>query len=198
MRSASLVLPLLFAAACNGADLEGPTGPAFQPVELFADCPAHPPAVDVPSPARDSIALLPVAGSDEYRVVLARTIPGGFGGMWTDSLGRRTIALVDLSQREAAVAALRADPNYGRLTTDDMVVVPARWNFAQLVEWDFYLRSAVIAAGDVVGIDRDESTNRLTYGVRTEVGRDRLIAELHAAGAPCGLVVIEHDTSVDQ
>jgi hypothetical protein len=128
-------------------------------------------------------------------------VPGGFAGEWIGSDGRFTIGLVDVAQRDAALAALHADPLLPRPVPLDAAVVQARWNFAQLVEWDRYLTPALGHEPDLTGVDRDELANRLVFGVQTAAGRDRLITALRAAGAPCGLIQIKAEQApvpVDQ
>jgi hypothetical protein len=197
MRSAVLGLACLALVACGGNEPLAPLGresskPAFATVELFADCPASVAGIDLPAAVRDSIrALIPTNYLDGQLAAVARRVPGGFAGAWIGPGGRFTIGLVDTTQREAAVAALHTDPLMPWPVPLDAAAVPARWNFAQLVEWDLYLTSALGHEPDLVGIDRDELANRVVYGVRTVAGRDRMIQALRAAGAPCGLILIK-------
>jgi hypothetical protein len=96
---------------------------------------------------------------------------------------------------------LHADPLLPRPVPLYAAVVQARWNFAQLVEWDRYLTPALGHEPDLTGVDRDELANRLVFGVQTAAGRDRLITALRAAGAPCGLIQIKAEQApvpVDQ
>jgi hypothetical protein len=196
MRSVLLCLAGLVLAACDGASPTGlvgrePSKPAFATVELFADCPDSVAAVDIPAAVRDSIQAGIASNYFDGRLaIVARRVPGGFAGEWTGADGRFTVGLVDLTQRDAALAALHDDPLLPRQVPLDAAVVQTRWNFAQLVEWDRYLTPALGREPDLVGIDRDELANRLVYGVRTVAGRDRVISALRAAGAPCGLIQI--------
>ena len=197
MRCVLLSLVGLVLAACDGASPTGVVGPesskpAFATVELFAGCPDSVAAVDIPLAVRDSIqAGIAANYYDGQLAIVARRVPGGFAGEWIGADGRFTIGLVDLSQRDAALAALHVDPLLPRPVPLDAAVVQERWNFAQLVEWDRYLTPALLHEPDLVGIDRDELANRLVYGVRTAAGRDRVISALRAAGAPCGLIQIK-------
>jgi hypothetical protein len=199
MRSAVLSLTCLALVACGGYEPLAPLGhehskPAFATVELFADCPDSITAVDLPAAVRDSIrGLIPTNYLDGQLAAVARRVPGGFAGAWIGPGGRFTIGLVDTTQREAALAALHTDPLMPWPVPLDAAVVPARWNFAQLVDWDRYLTPVLVAEPEFVGVDRSELANRVVLGVKTAAGRDRLTAALRAAGAPCGLIQIKAD-----
>ncbi len=197
MRRALLSLVGLVLAGCDGSSPTGLVGPesskpAFATVELFADCPDSVAAVDIPAAVRDSIqAGIAPNYFDGRLAIVARRVPGGFAGEWIGTDGRFTIGLVDPTRRGAALAALHADPLLPRSVPLDAAVVPARWNFAQLVEWDRYLGARIGREPELSSVDRDELANRLVYGVRTAAARDRLSAALRAAGAPCGLIRIK-------
>ena len=68
---------------------------------------------------------------------------------------------------------------------------PARWDFAQLVDWFDYLLPRVAAAGLPITADKDESLNRVRFSVVSIEQRDKVVAALAALPVPCDLVVVD-------
>ena len=105
---------------------------------------------------------------------LATVVPGGFAGTFYDSTHTLILMLAEPAQ---ASAAKRALAEHG-LALQQATVRPARWNFAQLVDWFDYIlpRLGVPAAAD-----KDEALNRIRFSVTSIELRDRVIAALSGA-----------------
>ena len=148
------------------------------------------PATDLPEAARASLRAGGTFGtSDDGWAALARDVPGGFAGVFYDG-GRPVLLLTNPARAAAAKAALASRiPGFPVSSAE---VRPARWTFAQLVDWGSYLmQSATLwQAGGIVSVDRDEVENRLAYGVEDAVAQDRVAAALAALDLPCDLVLI--------
>jgi len=65
--------------------------------------------------------------------------------------------------------------------------------FAQLVDWYNYLlvHTSVWTTAGIVAGDKDESTNRIHFGIQTRAGRDELKKKLLAADVPCDLILLD-------
>jgi len=117
---------------------------------------------------------------------LARTVPGGFAGVFRDSSHVQVLMLTQPARADAAKQALS-----GRLgiSVTEATVREARWDFAQLVDWFNYLFPR-LRVGPVSG-DKDESINRIRLSVTTVALRDSLVRSLAALPLPCDLVVVD-------
>ena len=92
--------------------------------------------------------------------------------------------------RAAAEAVLSEHRVDGRVWGPPMHVRPGRWSFAELYDWDRYLRPRV-ANASISGYDIDEGHNRLLYSVTTAAAKRELERRLTDLGVPCFLVAIE-------
>jgi hypothetical protein len=135
-----------------------------------------PSAPDVIAEARrDSMRAPETQSMDAAWVELARTLPGGFAGMYyqpieRDARGkpanmrRVVIRLSRPDERDAALPLLlprMAPMLYGLvIDTSAVHVVAARWDFAQLDEWRRYLDMR-LALGGVTSSDTDEGANQV-------------------------------------
>jgi hypothetical protein len=69
----------------------------------------------------------------------------------------------------------------------------ARWDFAQLHDWQAYvLKQGIARSGSGVNrSDNDELANRISFGVVDAAARARVADELDALGVPCDLVLVK-------
>jgi len=151
---------------------------------------------DVPATAlslqrRDSLPPDPDSANPDGRWArIARLVPGGWGGgIFLDS-GVATYYLRDTTQRSAAEAVLNQYRIDGRVWGPPMHVRRGRWSFAELYDWDRYLRRR-IATASFSSADLDEGHNRLLYGVTTAAAKREVERRLAELGVPCFLVAIE-------
>ena len=194
------------ALACTSASVGRPDhahGGLPGPVAV-ASCDERGPGPSLPAAALDSFpASDDDRSSDAQLARFAREVPGGFAGYYLERPSgaplrdgaprqRGVVRLVDPSQREAAVQALtpRMAAMYRGHSLDlsDAVILPARWDFAQLYDWYSYLSPHVWSVHGVQSSDIDETGNRIVFGV---MGNDtrRLLEERFATlRVPCGLV----------
>jgi hypothetical protein len=154
-------------------------------------CPAGAPAVVLSPERRDSLPPDPgLTNSDSRWAWIARVVPGGWGGgIFLDS-GFANYYLRDTMMRAAAEGVLNEHRVDGRVWGPPMHVRVGRWSFAELYDWDRYLRPRV---GNVSfsGYDIDEAHNRLLYSLTTAAAKRDLERRLADLGGPCFLVAIE-------
>jgi hypothetical protein len=127
---------------------------------------------------------------DERWADLAKRVPGGFAGIvYVDS--KPVLLLTDPSQAAAAKEALA--PEFPRFDIRGAEVRQARWDFAQLVEWQAYLmiNGHVWQTPGMTTSDNDEAINRISYGVLDDASRARLASRLAGMNLPCDLIAIE-------
>jgi hypothetical protein len=175
------------------------------------------PARSVPQPARDSVQvqIARVRGSrpqpirdDYWHAELAREMPGRFAGLYLGSptppyIGsiqgerRLVVLLADTTDVTRALAALQA--RFGpRVIIDglrfaDAVVRKARWDFAQLLEWQHFL---VPVVREVMGGRRfaggvSAVRNRVVFEVPDATAMRIVEARLAALDLPCDLLRLE-------
>jgi len=122
---------------------------------------------------------------DDRWADLALTVPGGFGGVFYDSAHTPILLLVRPELADSAKAVLAETL---RFPVDRAVVRPARWDFAQLVDWFNYLypRLPGVSLGD-----KDEALNRILFAASSPTAREHLIHALKAMDLPCDLVVVD-------
>jgi hypothetical protein len=125
---------------------------------------------------------------------MARQAPGGFAGVLYDN-GQPVLMLT--RPEEAAAAKAELAPLLRTQIPDfDLAgaeVRPARWDFAQLHDWEAYLLKQGIARSGS-GVNRsgkDQIANRLSFGVADAAARARVADELDALGVPCDLVLVK-------
>src|SRR5512138_1209470 len=144
-RCASLALVLCFGTGCNTVNAlhDGPTSTRPKLVRV-RDC-EGPAASLAPELAAK---LAPRTGNmqpDDLWADLAATVPGGFGGIILSSTGQPVVFLTDTSKATEARRALAGKISY--LDVSSAVVRPARWDFAQLVDWFNYFNTTSIFRG---------------------------------------------------
>jgi hypothetical protein len=127
-------------------------------------------------------------GLDADWAYFARQVPGGFAGYFYED-HQPVLMLTRPHEAAAAKAALVNRVRNFPIAT--AAVRRARWNFAQLVEWDSYLRiQDVWQSAPISGVDRDEVANRIMFGVPDEAARRSLALRLTMLDLPCDLVII--------
>jgi hypothetical protein len=135
---------------------------------------------------------------DDHWADLAEQIPGGFAGvLYSD--GKPVLMLTRPDQAAAAKKALAADPTLKGFDIAHAEVRRARWDFAQLVDWYDYLlgHTSVWNTPGMVSGDKNEGTNRISFGIETEAGRQELKRKLLAVNVPCDLVQIGLESEVN-
>lgn len=191
MKFSLAVLTLFVATACGPDTVFAPPAQAIW-ADLGKVCTENSPAFSLPEARRDSLGVAGSRNIDDEWADLARAVPGGWGGAFIAG-GRFTIWLVDTSQVNLAVQALRPSvtppPPY---SWDDLQVWKGRWDFAQLRDWNQYLVPRLNgAATGVHGSDVNEGQNRLLFMVATNEQRLRLEGRLSTMELPCNLVAIQ-------
>ena len=139
--------------------------------------------------------------SNRLWALLARTVPGGWGGFDGDSSGRLLVRLVDTTRTEAALAALRrlaqdsASADFDRCIAPMLPtarVVPVRFSMAQLFDWRAYidaeLQSTRHGPVGLRGWGIDYRRNALTYSATDSVAQRHMEDVLGTLGLPCALV----------
>ena len=139
---------------------------------------------------------------DDRFAALARTVPGGFGGLWLEGTVLH-VNLVDLSKREQAQAAvkveLRGELGPGAATgqragvdLDRIVFHQARYDYVQLTGWYARLPSALGYEG-VTSTDVDERRNRIRIGVRDDATVQRVRRRIIELGIPPEAVLVQSE-----
>ncbi len=140
--------------------------------------------------------------SDQIEAVAARVVPGGWGGFTSDGAGGLLVRLVDTTQAEAALTALRRlaeDPDWRRFSeTYDASrlptarAIPTQWGVAQIYDWKAYIDQQLIAAPPAAGISIQLSWVTLDqfieYMATDPAAQRRLDEYLSTLELPCGLV----------
>jgi hypothetical protein len=173
-----------------------------------------PPACDAKAPLAldaDKVAALPKTPTgaaqtvDDRWAALATSAPGGFAGSYLEPAAAASMApkgrsarrlVVRLSRPSEQDAALRAVvPTLREISGADVdrggvVVEPARWDFAQLLEWRRFLEPHAHAVAKILSTDIDPRHNRIGYTVPSRSDRRTLLEHLGTLHIPCGLVEV--------
>ena len=179
----------LLAMACSSPGSVEPE-PVLDPAPRFT-CVSNAAAVDAPAAFR-GIHDASVRVPDDNWAELARTLPGGFAGIYIDN-GKLVVNFVDPEAGKAALPQIMqsssAQPADKTLwERPDLAAV--RWNFAQMYEWQYYIYSLQQFAG-MTASDVDEKRNSVTFGFIDEAARNSFIGTMNAAKVPCNLVLTE-------
>lgn len=135
--------------------------------------------------------------SDDRWAALAADAPGGFAGAYREAVTsgspkRLVVRLTRPSERDTALRIIlpRVGEVGGGVNSDaaNVVVTPAKFDFAQLLEWRRYLEPHANAVAKVVATRIDPANNRIAYTVATATDRDALVTHLGELRLPCGLV----------
>ena len=170
-----------------------------------------PPACDAKAPlalGADRVAALAktpagaVQTEDDRWAALASSTPGGFAGSYLEESStpaspkgrgarRLVVRLARPSEQDAGLRALVpklreiSGPGVDR---GGVVVEPARWDFAQLVEWRRFLEPHAHAVAKILSTNIDEVHNRIAYAVPSRGDRSTLLEHLGTLHIPCHLV----------
>lgn len=146
--------------------------------ELGHACPSDAPAFSAPT----SYPLPHAPDVERTSIRLARTVPGGFGGIYLQ--GETTTALlVDTTKGSEATPAIAAV--YQR---EIQRVAPARWTYAQLYDWKTYIISNVSRSVVPPSIAISEQQNRIDISAPDERSSKALETWLATLNLPCRLV----------
>jgi hypothetical protein len=190
-------------AACTGpqritdASAASEADKTLRLADIGKACTPESPATVLEGPRLDSLppeSRTRRGSSDEAWVELARTAPGGIGGIFLDA-GVGYLWLVDPSKRSEAIAAIAATSlgiamQQTGFPLQDAVVLKARWDFAQLADWYAYVVSRALPEVRWSSADIQEARNRLEFGVVDEVARLDLESKLKTLDLPCNLIAI--------
>jgi hypothetical protein len=178
-------------AACSNNPVEPASifdPPTLRWARLAKSCPADAPATSLPAELK---ATLPQPGPfkdiDERAAEISRQVPGGWGGYAYIENSHYNMFLVDLSQREAAIAALSA---LGVPLDPYLEMHQGRWDFGQLYDWYRYLGPRALSGIKWSASDIQEARNRIEYSVIDEAERTKLEQALSDLDIPCNLVAI--------
>lgn len=162
------------------------------------------PVVPGPDPCDAAREIRPSPGfltvSEEADIV-ARVIPGGFGGLFQDFgfTNNLVIYLQDLSKTDLAEAALRRLLNCGaaypgwinRLVRTDVIQDrQGQYTASQLLSYSIAL-SPLRGDPEVWGLEVDPEINRIWIGLRAVAALPRIQQAVASAAVPSGAVSIE-------
>ena len=192
---APALLAALFATliSCRYNPSQVEPRPTWRWANVGKICTLDSPATELAPAARDSLGspFRSPSGRDVWadRAAIARSIPGGWGGLELRKPGRPYgIYLIDTTQRTAALAALlAAGVDY---ISADTKAVQGRWTYAQIYDWFRYIHSHLRhVAVNMWALD--EWQNRILYGTVDEAAALELDRQLTALNIPCFLVARE-------
>jgi hypothetical protein len=165
----------------------------------------NPGNTDLCATARQIRATIPGGASgfltpEQEADITARTIPGGFGGMFRDiSRNELVVFLKDPSQQAGADEGLRkvlacgaVYPGWLNVIVSLQTVVyrSAQYTATQLLAYLSAVQ-ALRTDPDVWAIEEDPSLNKIWIGVRSGAAQPRIQQLLAAASVPTGAVVLE-------
>jgi hypothetical protein len=141
---------------------------------------------------RDSIrAVIHNSTGDDRFELVARLLPGGFGGLTTTYMFLKRPELADSVRRMArAVAECPSDGN-ARLWSllQTVAVRQGDYDWIELqAQYDVLLKRA--SWDGVNSADIDEGRNRLAYSIATQVALDAFRARAVSLGVPSGMLVL--------
>lgn len=179
------------AVSCSAPDERDPEPGLSEPAMRVRDCEG--PATSLPTELAATLEPRPApTNQDDHWAHIAREVPGGFAGVLYDK-GQPVLMLTRPEQAQEAKAALASHFSPGFFDVANAEVRLARWDFAQLADWEAYLSKQGIwrPENGVRSEDLDEAENRIVYGVMDAASRARVAKELDALGVPCDLVLVE-------
>lgn len=189
-----LFTAVLAVAACSAAQSTAPPAPLTEPdsgldslfitpgrwADVGKACSDADRAVSVPDSRRVAYSHY----SDDEWAALARTVPGGFGGLLFNH-GAYTIYLVDTTKFAAAAKAVSAAG-----PPQPTAFLRGRWDFGQMFDWAGVIWHSVPAPAPITYFDINEATNRLEFGAPDSAGVKALDHAFASMDLPCRLVWI--------
>jgi hypothetical protein len=140
----------------------------------------------------------PARTIDDDFAAIARDVPG-FGGLFVGQDGVTRMYLKAGSDRVAAVAAIRSRARQMRLLSrqveQDIIVVPARFDFAEMKSAYDLIISRVKARPTFADID--DASNVIVIGGATADAVSSLRAEVASLGIPSDMVLIKEVPAVE-
>ena len=154
-----------------------------------ADTP-EPTAPQAAAPAAPNVQL-----NLDPSAAYAREIPG-FGGVFFDEEGTPNVYLTSPAQRGTAERVLANLTREHGSAPEEIQVLQADYDFAQLSE---YLEKAngVLSSAGVVFTDLDETTNRVKVGVENRGLETAIRTQLKKLGVPDEAVIVEETEPIE-
>jgi hypothetical protein len=111
------------------------------------------------------VSLQPqLQGTADDPIALGRQV-AGFGGFYLDEQGTPVVYLKQAAERSNAERALGPFLQRQGLSPSQLRVLPARYDWAQLEDWQLRVSSEVLSIPGAVFVDADEARNRVTIGL---------------------------------
>ena len=135
-----------------------------------------------------SVLLGPNATLDDDLELMARLLPGGFGGLTTTYIYLKTPALLDSARLVARMLASCPDDGLANLwlIVQGASVRQGQYDWIELRHW-----YAVVLNDGVGGMylsDINESINRLSFEFATQAALDAFRTRAQAVGVPLGVL----------
>ena len=175
-RLVRLVSVFIAAVACTSDELAGPP-------------PLDPPLLSAAEYCRKQDSLLKAAGSfltiDDDFEILARLLPGGFGGLWIDGMYLAYPQRAPDTRTAAGLLSACSHRHLEYLTQIKVVpVYQGHFDYVQLRAWYRLL----LTEPGWFEADIDEAKNRLAFGFTAEVNRQRFRRRVDELRIPAGAV----------
>lgn len=171
LRRSVAVAAVVLAGACT--DHSGPTEPAGPSV-----------------PSIQPLSTGTWQGQPDDPNALARSV-AGFGGFFFDAAGTPTIYLTDPRSRGQVERALGPFLQARGLSSSQLQVRRAEFDYPRLEGWFADLAPAALAVPGAVFADLDEASNRLRIGVEHAAALNGVRQVLTAHGVPATAVLLE-------
>ena len=127
---------------------------------------------------------------DEMFVEVAKRVPG-FGGAYIDSDGKLAIVLQDPSPRALAAAQDVFAGIFGKKRIPKAGVKAVKGDFDFLALNDAHVKArSLLNLPDVVMLDSDERSNRLSIGVSSAEGQSAVEKRVATLGIPSNIVMV--------
>jgi len=193
--SAALAAVAAIALGCSGSS-------SLSPAQSCADEPARSLSAAQRAVLEQRFPPGSAAGTPyallDRQAQIARDLPGGFAGAFAEgatvgSVGRPVVLFVNPEAGRAVLPeiASRLQQQMAPLDLSAAEIRSARWDFAQLYDWYFFLRDEMYASGGVRGSGISVVENRIGVGVSDDAARKRLEQRLAELDVPCGLVQVK-------
>lgn len=179
--SVSALLGILTLAGCSAA------------TELLDPAPTNLPVLSAALLCAKQDSLVTAAGQfrtiDKEFEILARLLPGGFGGLF----GGGMFLVYPERESDAHAVAITLQSCSGRhaaelSTIQTATAIRGSYDWLQLTVWRERIESDPSVS--LVFTDIDESKNRLSIGVPTAAARDQLLGRLEPLKIPAAAVAI--------
>jgi hypothetical protein len=146
---------------------------------------------------RDSLARnTPRASGDDLFDIVARVLPGGFGGLTTTYFFLKQPALADSARAIARTLAACTEPDGRRLweIVERAEVRQGQYDWIELRRW--YAQLLTVESAGWNSADIDEGANRLSYKFATSAKLEIFRRRAEALGIPGSALVLKVDNGV--